>query len=92
MLPKRVTKYDERGDPVWEFVGETRWTSPYHQISIEIDDRIKGGTRRVPVIGLRRSSKLLRFSGKSVAAKAEEVPGSTAADTESRQAHDRSAI
>ena len=60
MPPFRVTKYDASGAPVWERLGEHRWTSPYHQISIEVDDRINGGTRRISVPGIRKSSRILR--------------------------------
>ena len=70
MPDRRVTGYDHAGQPIWERVGETRWTSPYHQTTIEIET--ERGPRRVPCIGIRKSSRLIRvldtISDKSIAA------------------------
>jgi hypothetical protein len=58
MRRKRVTGYGPNGEPLWEFMDETRWSSPYHQITIEVETH--KGTARIPVTGIRRSSKILR--------------------------------
>lgn len=54
----RVTKYDTSGNPVWEKMGESRLQSPYHQVTIEVETY--RGVKRIPVEGIRRSSRLLR--------------------------------